>query len=548
LVFAAACLLLCLPLVAAADANRFEGTFILAQAVTSVGRADIDLPNSWSSLSLQSPGETDQLLGILTASQLKLHYEDITYYRVPAAGQDHYVYDPVEEGDGMHAGHVGISRTTEVRFNGDLEISNATLRLFGLGPDTALEARWFEHGSASLSTGAVCEIFAATIPDEPSDALSSALEQTAPIIQESAGDLVNDVVQHVTTQGRTKCHAGAVQIVGPVGISLANVRVEATFTNATGRPENRTFEATDFERPGSGAPGVVEVGETMISLNVTRDAAKINLGSANGQPTIAIQATTPALATSGGLQIPAAEGSLRWGSSTREGWIQSIRPEGTFQVSLLEPGQIDVRGATINEPTGMGTARAVPWSDADGTTGALLVAVAGAGILAYLGRGLLAGLYTRIAKPRAAEHPKRQAILDIVAAQPGASVNEVRQFSGMSRGSVLHHLQILEGHGLLMIRRVGRSTALFLPGKLPPDAQRRVVEARRGLARSVLSVLEQQPDLSQGEIRSVTGISQPYVSQLLNRLKQSQLVEEKVAEGRRVYRLTSHAASLVEGL
>ncbi|WP_326534663.1 ArsR/SmtB family transcription factor [Pseudorhodoferax sp.] len=56
----------------------------------------------------------------------------------------------------------------------------------------------------------------------------------------------------------------------------------------------------------------------------------------------------------------------------------------------------------------------------------------------------------------------RRQILDVVAAAPGSSVNQVAEHFQMSRIGVLKHINLLEEAGLLVSERVGRERPLHV--------------------------------------------------------------------------------------
>jgi DNA-binding transcriptional ArsR family regulator len=59
-----------------------------------------------------------------------------------------------------------------------------------------------------------------------------------------------------------------------------------------------------------------------------------------------------------------------------------------------------------------------------------------------------------------ASQPRRQ-ILDILAARPGSTVNQVAEQFTMSRIGVLKHINVLEDAGLVISEKVGRERPLY---------------------------------------------------------------------------------------
>ncbi len=99
-----------------------------------------------------------------------------------------------------------------------------------------------------------------------------------------------------------------------------------------------------------------------------------------------------------------------------------------------------------------------------GRTGTVLVAGVGAGLLVVVGK-LLAGLFSRVQGPEdALQHPKRRAMRDLVEANPGLTFKEVMASLEMTNGPAQHHLHVLERSGVLVRRKVGRQSHVFLAG------------------------------------------------------------------------------------
>lgn len=59
-------------------------------------------------------------------------------------------------------------------------------------------------------------------------------------------------------------------------------------------------------------------------------------------------------------------------------------------------------------------------------------------------------------------HPARREMLDVLRAEPGASVGEVCEHFEMSRIGAMKHLRILEEAGLVVSRTEGRKRLLYV--------------------------------------------------------------------------------------
>jgi DNA-binding transcriptional ArsR family regulator len=102
------------------------------------------------------------------------------------------------------------------------------------------------------------------------------------------------------------------------------------------------------------------------------------------------------------------------------------------------------------------------------------------------------GLFSRIEDDALAAHPLRRQALDLIAANPGVTVQGVRRSLGVAWGTAVYHLGRLERAGLVAVRhREGRRGHWPL-GQAPPrdalaptgEALARLVRERPGLAQT----------------------------------------------------------------
>lgn len=81
------------------------------------------------------------------------------------------------------------------------------------------------------------------------------------------------------------------------------------------------------------------------------------------------------------------------------------------------------------------------------------------------------GGFSRIGRPRVADHEAREAILRAVRDEPGLAASDLRRRLRMPRSTLAYHARRLEREGLLVTRRAGQRLLLLPPGaRLAPDA------------------------------------------------------------------------------
>ena len=185
-----------------------------------------------------------------------------------------------------------------------------------------------------------------------------------------------------------------------------------------------------------------------------------------------------------------------------------------------------------------GAIRAAHTTERAATPTLPLVAVGSSLLAAALGLGAwLAspafGLFSRIEDDALATHPLRRQALDYIAANPGASVQDMRRSLGVAWGTAVYHLGRLERAGLVAVRhREGRRGHWPL-GQAP--AQGSLESTAEALARLV----RDHPGLPQNELAQRAGILPPAACKQLRRLEAAGFVQARRAGRAKVYEPTA---------
>lgn len=229
--------------------------------------------------------------------------------------------------------------------------------------------------------------------------------------------------------------------------------------------------------------------------------------------------------------------SLRVEASSADPETRAVAEEiGEGEAEVWPAGGVDpgpeaiLRFAGAQDPAGASPVEAVPdpvappapldRSDA--------VATLALGVTAAI--GALAALYSRFQKHTLLRSPARATIQEHVATNPGATLRDLAAATGLSRGALVHHCQMLEKHGLVASRHDGLHRRFFLAGARGASELRPPTPKE---ARVILLVQEKGP-LTQAEMAAMLGVSRQAMSEQVKRLhRDRRLVPEEVGRERR---------------
>lgn len=161
------------------------------------------------------------------------------------------------------------------------------------------------------------------------------------------------------------------------------------------------------------------------------------------------------------------------------------------------------------------------------------------GLALWVGARPALGLFSRIEDGDLASHPLRRQALDVIAANPGASVQDVRRALGIAWGTAIYHLGRLERAGLVAVRRAGGRSGHWPLGQAPSH------DALPPTAKALADLVLGRPGLSQAELAVLAGIGAPAACKHLARLESAGLVTVERAGRTRLYRSTGRLDALL---
>lgn len=187
-------------------------------------------------------------------------------------------------------------------------------------------------------------------------------------------------------------------------------------------------------------------------------------------------------------------------------------------------------------------------ADAAGEAAAPAAAAgAGAVLLALLWRALSFGasalpfasrLFSRIEGPRVLDNAARARLNELVAATPGATLEELRAAAGIAWGTAVHHLRRLEAHGLVVSHASGARHRYF-PANTQASRHRAALAAlAQPTAQRIARLVQASPGIGQQDVCAELGLNAPAASKHLGRFASQGLVSVRADGRRRLYEPT----------
>lgn len=144
-------------------------------------------------------------------------------------------------------------------------------------------------------------------------------------------------------------------------------------------------------------------------------------------------------------------------------------------------------------------------------------------------------LYHRLQRDAALQNPVRARLYEVVAWQPGITIQDAAQEVGIARTTAAYHLRILGREGLLL-ERPSRKTVHYYrnDGRLTEEQQMRLQALASRRTRHVAVALSERPGIQRSELAHHLGISIATVNWHLRPLAERGLLREEVRGRRRL--------------
>jgi predicted transcriptional regulator len=131
-------------------------------------------------------------------------------------------------------------------------------------------------------------------------------------------------------------------------------------------------------------------------------------------------------------------------------------------------------------------------------------------------------LYCRIRKDEVLDNFIRGRIYEHVRSYPGSSYNRIMHSVGVRNGTLVHHLKMLERHGLVYSKRDGIYKR-FYPKRMKVPKRPYLSEIQE----MILETIEENPDMTQGEVAETLGKPGQVVHYHCRQLAKAGLIKRK---------------------
>jgi len=176
-------------------------------------------------------------------------------------------------------------------------------------------------------------------------------------------------------------------------------------------------------------------------------------------------------------------------------------------------------------------------------------AFAGAGLLAYFWSSIKAwgvrslfvpaiGLYARVTRAEVFDNAVREEIFGAIRARPGISASDLSKLAGVSWGTTIYHLEVLEQNRMVSSLRKGRHRRYFENGADLSTSKDIVALLQNPVTASIAQQIRVAPGATQKDLAAATGMSPQALHWHLVRLVGAGLVRKE-----RAGRFVRHFAS-----
>jgi DNA-binding MarR family transcriptional regulator len=238
---------------------------------------------------------------------------------------------------------------------------------------------------------------------------------------------------------------------------------------------------------------------------------------------------------------------------TQENWSVLSNANGNYEIHITAPnntGTYSVQASISYGPIYRSTSKILKVSDGESvstfpvSSGVLIVGLATLGVLGAIYGGSEIGryrilllifipLYTRIKKDKVLDHFHRGRLFNYIESNPGVTFTELKKRFSFKNGNLVYHLNFLEKMEFIHSSKEGRHRRFYIKGDFSKTEDFKIYV--NDIQKKIISVVEQNPGVTQSKIASILGTSRQKISYNINTLDYAGLIRS-VREGSRKIR------------
>lgn len=142
---------------------------------------------------------------------------------------------------------------------------------------------------------------------------------------------------------------------------------------------------------------------------------------------------------------------------------------------------------------------------------------------------------------------KRKNIYAFIKASPGTCISEIANYMGLNRGSLRHHLKILEAENLVETHSIRGKVRYFQNNSTYEGKDKLVISALQNeMARKIISKILDEECNTNRDLAQTTGISKGTITWHIKQLKELDLIEENKVGRSTMYNINPDYRDTIE--
>jgi len=145
------------------------------------------------------------------------------------------------------------------------------------------------------------------------------------------------------------------------------------------------------------------------------------------------------------------------------------------------------------------------------------------------------------------DNPDRSSIYTYIRAKPGAYIDEIVEKTGLVRGRVRHHINILEVQNKIEVHKDGGKIRYFENNSTYDEEERKIISALQNVTNQrIISEIQNGKCNTNSSLAHEIGVSRATISWYMRTLKEVELINEERKGKNIIYRVNPSYENLIE--